>query len=263
MERCIKIVGTCLIPIAAYNGIAFLAGGCLFLVLSVIGYGNGGRWFFENSSLLITALAGIGAAACFLLPERRKGKCELPYGWKGIVYIIILAAAAVILLNGILNMIPVTGMEMSSYAVDRGSGDMLLTAFTICLAGPAGEEAAFRAFAFGRLRKELGFSQAALWSSLAFGIYHGNLIQGIYAFFLGLMLCWVMENFRTIKGALLGHMAANAVSLALTWTAGNKNWEKETVLFLCLCSGCIIAVIIKAVSKERKKFCCSEKEERL
>ena len=155
----------------------------------------------------------------------------------------VLAVSAALFFNTLLNLIPFTKEAMAPLGRKEGSS-LLLMAAAVCLAGPAGEEGAFRAFCFRHLRKELGFPGAALLSSLFFGIYHGNLVQGIYAFLLGLVLCWSMEIFGTVKAPLACHMAANASSLILAWTVGKQDLGTGTMVFLCLCSGCIMTVMM-------------------
>lgn len=51
--------------------------------------------------------------------------------------------------------------------------------------------------------------QAALLSSLLFGIYHGNPEQGIYAFLMGMLLALMYYLFQNIAAAMLFHMTAN------------------------------------------------------
>ena len=96
---------------------------------------------------------------------------------------------------------------------ERGSSFFILT----LILGPLFEEGVFRLGIFGRLWSRLGFWPAALLSALAFGIYHGNWIQGIYAFFMGLIFAWGYAAGRpgSYRTAVFMHMAANASALAL------------------------------------------------
>ena len=56
---------------------------------------------------------------------------------------------------------------------------------------------------------------AAVVSSAFFGLYHGNWIQGIYGFFMGLFLSAAMERCRTVKAPVIMHLAANGAALFL------------------------------------------------
>ena len=50
-------------------------------------------------------------------------------------------------------------------------------------------------------------------SALFFGLFHGNLVQGIYAGTLGLVLAWVMERYQTLTSVWLVHAAMNLGSV--------------------------------------------------
>lgn len=81
---------------------------------------------------------------------------------------------------------------------------------------PFAEELVFRGLGYGRLRRELPFGQAACLTALLFGLYHGNLIQGIYAAFLGFMIAMAYETCGGLWAAWLFHAAANLTSVLLT-----------------------------------------------
>ena len=59
-------------------------------------------------------------------------------------------------------------------------------------------------------------TSTAVMSALLFGIYHGNVLQGAYGFFMGILLAWVMERRRTISAPVLMHMSANMTSVVMT-----------------------------------------------
>ena len=93
----------------------------------------------------------------------------------------------------------------------------------VCAMGvgiPLAEELVFRGLVFGTVRKNRSFGQAAVMSALLFGIYHGNVLQGVYAFLMGLLFSWIMEREKTIGAPLVTHMAANFTSLAMTAVQG-------------------------------------------
>ena len=108
------------------------------------------------------------------------------------------AAAAAIAGNILIRLLPWPVWMGQAYAEGIGLGAMEIQKvllLTLVLA-PLFEEALFRWGIFGWLCPRMGFFAAALLSSLAFGLYHGNLIQGIYAFILGMVLAWGYEGNR-------------------------------------------------------------------
>lgn len=52
-----------------------------------------------------------------------------------------------------------------------------------------------------------------------FGIYHGNVPQGIYAFLLGLLMVYLREQYQTLLAPVLFHMSANVYSVLASQTA--------------------------------------------
>lgn len=96
------------------------------------------------------------------------------------------------------------------------SGSLWLKLFCTGLIAPIAEELLIRGLVFERLRDLMKPWLAILWSAVFFGIFHGNLVQGVYAAFCGIYLGWVMERFHTIKAPIAAHMAANIVITILT-----------------------------------------------
>ena len=82
-------------------------------------------------------------------------------------------------------------------------------------AAPVMEEAVFRLGIYGLLRRKLRPKAAAFLSALAFGFYHANMIQGLYAFLLGFVLAWGYEKcpWGKYRMAVLMHAAANGAAL--------------------------------------------------
>ena len=67
----------------------------------------------------------------------------------------------------------------------------VLAAGIIC---PIVEEMIYRALVYNRVKKLAGGVVAAVLSAVIFGVSHGNMIQGIYAFFIGLVCVYVYEK---------------------------------------------------------------------
>lgn len=76
------------------------------------------------------------------------------------------------------------------------------------------EEFAFRKVIFGLTRKH-GFYPAAILSSVCFGLMHQNFLQGIFAFGMGMIFCYIYEKTGRIWVTMLLHFANNAISVLL------------------------------------------------
>lgn len=94
-------------------------------------------------------------------------------------------------------------------------GDLWLQCLVLLIASPLWEELFFRGFLFVRLKKWVSLYGAVIFSAVCFGIYHGNLSQGIYAFFMGILLAAAMEKYKMVTAPVVIHVGANAASLLL------------------------------------------------
>lgn len=95
----------------------------------------------------------------------------------------------------------------------------------VCAMGvgiPIAEELVFRGLVFGKAREDRPFFQSAVLSALLFGIYHGNVLQGMYGFSMGILFAWVMERKKTILAPVFMHMSANLLSVAVTVIQNTK-----------------------------------------
>lgn len=96
-------------------------------------------------------------------------------------------------------------------------GNPAVVIASTCLAAPLAEEMVFRALIYRRLRRRMRPAGAVTVSALLFALYHGNLSQGLYAFLVGAVLALLMEDYDSAEAPILAHMAANTVSVLLTW----------------------------------------------
>ena len=134
---------------------------------------------------------------------------------KYIIFLIILAIALSHGLNILVSLVNMTGV-LGTYSQVQAGGDALSIVTTVLktvILAPIAEELAFRGLVFRRMELYTSFWPAALVSSLLFALYHMNLLQGVYAFLYGIMLCLVYRVFRNILATLIMHAAANAFTL--------------------------------------------------
>lgn len=88
-------------------------------------------------------------------------------------------------------------------------------------AAPLAEEVVFRGVIYERSRRVMPVWAAMLLSGVIFCVYHGNLVQGIYAAALGVILAWLYET-NGLHAAVIFHAAGNlAVYFLLdVWNKG-------------------------------------------
>lgn len=84
-----------------------------------------------------------------------------------------------------------------------------------CLIVPFVEEILFRGIIYGYLRRMMRLESAMLLSALLFGMYHMNLVQGIYGFLMGCLMVYAYEYFGDFKASLAVHIIANLLALCI------------------------------------------------
>ncbi|MBQ8946277.1 MAG: CPBP family intramembrane metalloprotease [Lachnospiraceae bacterium] len=126
---------------------------------------------------------------------------------------ILLSLQAVSMALGINILIRLSGIvEHSAYGETTYTQYMIPMWLGLLLYGvisPVAEELLFRLIVFGRLKRRFNIYIAILMTSLFFGLYHGNIVQGIYGFIMGALMCIAVEYVHSVYGSLLIHSLAN------------------------------------------------------
>lgn len=92
---------------------------------------------------------------------------------------------------------------------------------------PLAEELVFRWLLYGRIKKGFGVKISVVISALFFGVYHGNVPQGIYAFIMGMLLAFLYEKSQNFLLPVVFHIVANGAVYCIGYT---PETVKNTVL---------------------------------
>ncbi len=98
--------------------------------------------------------------------------------------------------------------KMLSGVTGVSSSGVMLSA--VILLAPIGEELLFRGLILKYARRCMPAAACILLQALLFGLYHGNIIQGIYAFILGIVLGLLAYRYDSILPGILFHIIINA-----------------------------------------------------
>lgn len=139
--------------------------------------------------------------------------------WSGISFQVIIGLiflafglqyVAQLIANGIGYAFPSLMENYQQLMTDAGfdSLSFLLIIYTVILA-PIVEELTFRGLTMRFARQWLPFWGANIFQAFLFGVIHLNVIQGIYAFCLGLFFGWVAKTSHSIKQSILLHVLFN------------------------------------------------------
>ncbi len=132
-----------------------------------------------------------------------------------ILTVIIMAYGASALFNVLLGTIPWNTMfEQQVTPEEAVFFGIPLGARMLCyeVVAPVSEELLFRQVIYKRLREISPVWPAVILSALLFGLYHGNPVQGIYAFIMGILLALVYEWTGSLLAPVVFHMVANHLS---------------------------------------------------
>ena len=132
----------------------------------------------------------------------------------------------------------------------------------ISVLGPVLEELLFRGAITKELLRRYSPAKAILFSGLIFGIYHGNIVQGIYASILGTAFAWILEMSGNIYSSMLLHMGANIWSLLISEYALDLYSMKYGVQILILIYLILLISVVYCLT-HFEKMCSIRKKKRM
>lgn len=223
MSRKIKTLLLSLTPIAVYFIIEILVScGCTFTgmigMTAVSGtvFGNWLSGFLEQEGLyLISILAYLifFVIGVFWYKRMRAGGKYPVWNQQKNLNLSVLLKLAVLgifvqfaisfLLNLVYIVRPDVMQNYTKVMESLGSGNpSLFSVFYVVITAPIVEEMLMRGLCLVILRKEFPFWVANIIQAFYFGVIHLNLVQGIYAFLLGMVLGAVVKRYGTLKASM-------------------------------------------------------------
>lgn len=115
------------------------------------------------------------------------------------------------------------------------SGSVAIQILTLVFVMPLMEEMIFRGLVYNRIKEYTNNKMTgAILSSAMFGLYHFDLLQGLYAFVLGLILVFIMEKFGTITAPILLHMMCNLFAIFLSYSGISAFFSQSILAYILL-----------------------------
>ena len=159
------------------------------------------------------------------------------------VSVLIMGAAVCLALNHLMIYSRLTELLQEGYedtAALLFQGRLILEIAVAGILIPVVEELIFRGLAYRRMRWYIKPVPAMILSAMYFAAVHGNWLQGIYAFIMGVLLAFAYERFHSILAPMLIHIGANTVSVIISETELLEFVYEDDTAFL-------IATVIAAV----------------
>lgn len=222
------------------------------------------REFTGNATALISAL-GFAAAAATVYFAAAKGTLVATAQEQRLLHLkrepkasyALMAAAAAGLalgLNILAELVSAAELSGAYIQVARKQHSAFLAIGLICygVIAPVAEEVLFRGIIYGNLRRMMRLIPATGVSAALFGFYHGNVVQGIYAFAMGCLIAYAYEYFGDFRAAVGIHMGANILVYVLSF-AGFAPSGPAGVL-ACVCSLACAAGSIYLLQRQRRVY---------
>lgn len=225
MKKALKVCIRCLVPIAIHFVLSEVILYVAYLWFSM--RGEDASALFGRYGAELTGISGIVVMIpCVFLYQRdvmgrlRDNSIPSAYGQDlvpGELVMLMLMGASLALYGNVLMSFVTMVVDPEEY---NQSIQMLTYGKTIWqlllwvgFLAPIAEEMVFRWLVFLRLRDHMAFPAAAVISGLLFGLYHGNLVQAIYAGVLGAFFAFLTEYSGNIWSGVFAHIGANFFSL--------------------------------------------------
>lgn len=266
MKRTLKEVWRLVYPVLIYFAVAFIVqyGSMMLIMTAAIRNGTlvvtGDAAQYENQlaalinshSLQITAATNIVLMPIFALllrSDNKKRKLERGFSYrtaqtKSLLLMGILGMTAAVSVNVIVSLSGLAYFSPKYQQVSQMiySGGLFMEIVSAVIAAPILEELLFRGMIYARLRDLCGAKWAIIISAAFFGIFHGNLVQFVYAFIIGLMLAYVYEKLKTIWAPIVFHVGANLISVLITELMPQS--FSNVFLILAAMAVCLILTVI-------------------
>jgi membrane protease YdiL (CAAX protease family) len=203
----------------------------------------------SGAAMLIGVLPMVGMLKKEL-EERTLGNVSNLSGHKTIIMTSVSAITSSLGLNVLLT---ITGFTGTSETFQDVSGRQFGVAIGVGIilygiVSPLAEEIVFRGLLYNRMRKYFPVWLAIVVSGLFFGLYHGNLVQGIYGSCMGMLMAYLYEKAGRFYVPLLFHALANTAVYLIAYLP-----KAQEILFTPLgCVGLLAAAAVSLVYIHKK-----------
>ena len=249
-----RIVYPILIFLAIPNLVAFVAGlyqGIQYAIQSPDAFQNPAilneflvEWLAQNTLVLTM----IGQLLCLapLVPmwvsmRRRMPLFDRKASPTTLGLLAIPAFFGLSLLVGLLLSFVDVGEMYEALEAALSSGSVVIRFVTLAVVAPVVEELCFRGIILNRSLSWMRPWTAVILQAAMFGVGHMNLVQGLYAFAVGMMFGYLYLRFRNLWLCIIGHFAFNLPSVLLD-IIKDTGVEITAIRVLIIGAGLLVAV---------------------
>lgn len=211
-----------LVPLIIYYLMGDLVEVVLWMLIELLLRNNNAvivELIVQNTGTIKAMIYGIGLIASYLLLSRMfknevvlKEKAEHTAISPKMIFLAIFVALVLSLgLNYLFNAIGLVKSSTNFQSVSDRQFDVnfYVGLFLYGVVSAFVEEVIFRGIIYNRLKRMFPIVLSIILTSVLFGIFHGNIVQGIYATIMGFVLCIFYEKSNKFIYPLVVHMVAN------------------------------------------------------
>lgn len=177
----------------------------------------------DNLEILLSAsVAGIVGIIFFVWyrydnPGKKAGSLRALFTTRHISLLLLLGIGCQFFFSAFMTLIrPFFEKIFSNYSqvIEKlTEGSLAVVLLYMIIIAPVSEELIFRGLIMHKAGRYYEFAYANILQAILFGLYHGNLVQGIYAALIGLILGLVCHSLQSLIASIALHMIINASSL--------------------------------------------------
>lgn len=143
---------------------------------------------------------------------------------------------------------------MENMLAPLNEGSILISLLTVGIVAPFTEEFIFRGVIFKTLNKNISILGTIIIQALFFGIFHGNLIQGIYATLLGVVLGYITYRTRSLWPSIIIHIINNTIATISPFILNNIPSTTSILLAFIIIGALGITILIYFINKKNSRY---------
>ncbi|MBR4754746.1 MAG: CPBP family intramembrane metalloprotease [Lachnospiraceae bacterium] len=188
--------------------------------------------FLQSNSIYITGFCNLVCIIIYIIMLKNEPLTPSPRGHFSVTVLKTVFASLCLSMavTGIIRLLGIDAASAGYQQVQAGYSGKNIAVLIIALGilAPLSEELCFRGLMYTRIKGILGQAPAFVFSSVCFGLIHGNAAQMIHAAALGILLAFFYEKGGSLIVPLAGHMAVNLFAIFTDASGGMENMYRNT-----------------------------------
>lgn len=158
----------------------------------------------------------------------------------------------------ILPLFPEVYKDYTELLDSMGMGQGLVPFFYMAVLAPLAEELIFRGLILKYEEKAVPFFVANFIQAFLFGIYHQNVVQFVYAFFVGMLLGYLYKKYDSLALTIVVHGIVNASGNILSYLQVFNSLDElvEIVVVTAISLLCMAAAYLFLIKSRKKQVSC-------